>query len=103
MAQVQLCPDAHHDPLKQSLCCERVGPVEKGGGFAYRVPLGNPVVDLTIYDLDAETRSRAIEALRLAIEVEQTNLTFRRLGVHVASWANTVTPKFFGIQLPDKM
>ena len=92
MAQVELCPDAHHDPLKESLCEERVGPVENREGLAYWIPLGNPVVDLTINDLEAETRQRAINALRLAIEIEQINLTFRRLGVHVASWADSVRP-----------
>ena len=51
------------------------------------------IVDLAINDLDSERRNRAIEMVRIAVEVEQTNLTFRRLGVHVASWFNSVTPE----------
>ena len=92
MAEVKLCPDAHHDPLSESRSKERIGPVENGGGYAYYVPMGHPIVDLTVFDLDKETRKRAIEALTLAIQVEQKNLTFRRLGVHVASRCNMVIP-----------
>ena len=92
IAQVELCPDAHHDPLRESRCSEMVGPVEARTGVAYRIPLGNPVVDLTINDLESDSRNRAIETIRIAVDVEQTNLTFRRLGVHVASWFTSVSP-----------
>jgi hypothetical protein len=47
---------------------------------------------LTVFDLNKETRRKAIEALTRAIDVEQRNITFRRLGVHVASWFRTITP-----------
>src|SRR5436190_2545904 len=47
MAQLELCPDKHHDPLKQSRSEQKVG--ADGDGFAYRVPLGNPIVDLTVF------------------------------------------------------
>lgn len=92
MAEVELCPDAHHDPLKESRSKEKIGPAEDAGGYAYYVPMGNPIVDLTVFDLDRETRKKATQALTLAVQVEQTNLTFRRLGVHVASWCKTAIP-----------
>lgn len=91
MTQIELCPDEHHDPLKESRI-DRVGEEGNGDGFAYRVPLGNPIVDLDIFQLTNDNRQRAIEALTIAIDVEQTNLTFRRLGVHVASWFSNVKP-----------
>ena len=90
MNEIALCPDARHDPLKESRSEKQVGP--DGDGYAYRVPLGNPIVELTAFDLDKETRCKAIEALARAVNIEQTNLTFRRLGVHVASWFYEITP-----------
>jgi hypothetical protein len=92
MALIELCADATHDPLKESLCQEKIGPIENGGGNALLVPLGNPVVDVTIPTLDDEIRKRAIRSLRIAIEVEQMNLTLRRLGVHIASWLRNIIP-----------
>ncbi len=56
------------------------------------MPLGNPIVDLTAFDLDKETRRKAIEAVARAVNIEQTDLTFRRLGVHVASWFYEIAP-----------
>jgi len=91
MTQIELCPDEHHDPLKESRG-DRVGKEGNGDGFEYRVPLGNPVVDLDIFQLTNDNRQQATKALTIAIDVEQTNLTFRRLGVHVASWFNKVKP-----------
>jgi hypothetical protein len=84
MTQIELCLDEHHDPLKESRG-NRVGKEGNGDGVDYRVPLGNPIVDLDISQLTKDTRQQAIKALTIAIDVEQTNLTFRRLGVHVAS------------------
>jgi len=92
MTQVELCPDANHDPLKESQSAKPVGRVEDGGGFGYRIPLGNPIVDLTVFDLDTDKRQKAIESLTVATQVERTNLTFRRLGVHAASWFPAITP-----------
>ena len=91
MTQIELCPDEHHDPLKESRG-DRIGKEGHGDGFEYRVPLGNPVVDLDIFQLTKDNRQQAIQALTIAINVEQTNLTFRRLGVYVASWFNEVKP-----------
>jgi hypothetical protein len=99
MNLIELCPGAQHDPLEQSRSDKPIGRVEDGGGFGYRIPLGNPVVALTVPDLQTDKRQNAIETLAIAIQIEQTNLTFRRLGVHAAAWCNSVTPndpKSFG-------
>jgi hypothetical protein len=89
---VELCPDANHDPLKESQSSKLVGKAEHGGGYAYRIPLGNPIVDLDVLELETDKREKAIESVALAIEVEQANITFRRLGVHAASWFPAVVP-----------
>jgi len=86
MHMVELCPDANHDPLKQSRSEEPVGKIEDGGGFKYHIPLGNPIVDLTVLDLKSNMRDKAIESMTKAIALEQVNITFRRLGVQAASW-----------------
>ena len=93
MTQLELCPDENHDPLRESQRDKIGKDGGHGDGFSYRVPLGNPIVDLTIFDLQKDVRKRATEALAIAINVEQTNITFRRLGIHVASWLfNDVKP-----------
>jgi hypothetical protein len=66
------------------------GKDEEGGGFAFEVPLGKPIVDLSVADIKAK-RELAIETLRNSIALEQTNITLRRLGVHIAHWPNNVT------------
>lgn len=90
--KVELCPDADHDPLKQSQSEKPVGKTEDGGGFNYRIPLGNPLVDLNILDLKSDKRDKAIESLAKAIALEQANITFRRLGVQAASWFPVIKP-----------
>jgi hypothetical protein len=91
MTQIELCPDANHDPLKKSKGA-KIGRKGHGDGYTYRVPLGHPIVDLTILQLKKPLIEKAIEALHIAIEVEQKNLTLRRLGVHVASWFPKTIP-----------
>jgi len=89
MASVVLCPDETHDPLRDSRR-EKIG--EGGDGYEYHVPLGRPIVDIHILTLDKNTRSAAIECLRKAVNVEQRNITMRRLGVHVSSWFTDIVP-----------
>jgi len=93
MTQIELCPDENHDPLKDSKG-EKIGKKGHGDGYTYRVPLGRPIVDLTIQQLNNEKPliEKVVEALRIAIEVEQKNLTLRRLGVHVVSWFPATIP-----------
>lgn len=92
MTQIELCPDENHDPLKKSKGAKIGKRREHGDGYTYRVPLGRPIVDLTILQLKKPLLEKAVEALRIAIEVEQKNLTLRRLGVHVASWFPAAMP-----------
>jgi hypothetical protein len=92
MHMVELCPDANHDPLKESQSQKPVGKVEHGGGYVYRIPLGNPIVDLDVFELETAKREKAIESVAMAIELEQANITFRRLGVHAASWFPAIVP-----------
>lgn len=83
--QVEFCPDETHDPLRKSRG-DRLGKEGEGDGYTYRVPLGRPIIEVNILQLEAETRNKARQALGRAIEIEQRNITFRRLGVQVASW-----------------
>jgi hypothetical protein len=89
MFQVELKPDAHHDPLRESRK-GKVGQNQEGGGFAFEVPLGNPIVDLLVSDVKLK-RNQAAETLRNSIALEQMNITLRRLGVHIAHWPNNIT------------
>ncbi|MBE0540430.1 MAG: hypothetical protein IH623_03505 [Verrucomicrobia bacterium] len=92
MTSVVLCPDEEHDPLKESVR-DKVGKEkEHGDGYEYHVPLGNPIVSLSFSDVNQEGRASAIASLTLAINLEQTNITLRRLGVHVASWFPDIQP-----------
>ena len=86
MTQVELCPDAYHDPLKESRSTEPISQSGDGDGYSYRIPLGNPIVDLTVPDLETDKRQAAIDAMEEAVKVEQRNITNRRLGVHICYW-----------------
>lgn len=92
VTQIELCPDEHHDPLKESRRDKVAQGATHGDGFNYRVPLGSPIVDLNIFELQKDSRKFAVEALSKAVHIEQTNLTFRHLGVHIASWFDNVKP-----------
>lgn len=91
VTQIELCPDERHDPLKDSKGA-RIGKKGHGNGYTYRVPLGRPIVDLTIQELQKPISEKARAALHAAIESEQKNLTLRRLGVHVATWFPDAMP-----------
>ena len=91
VTQIELCPEERHDPLEDSRGA-KIGKKGHGDGYTYRVPLGRPIVDLTILQLHTPVFKKAVEALRVAIQTEQKNLTFRRLGVHVASWFPDAAP-----------
>ncbi|OHE85570.1 MAG: hypothetical protein A3G75_13710 [Verrucomicrobia bacterium RIFCSPLOWO2_12_FULL_64_8] len=91
MTEIELCPDARHDPLRKSRRA-RIDKKGKGDGYSYRVPLGNPVVDVTVPELEGEKLDKAREAITVAIRLEQANITYRRLGVHVASWFTDIVP-----------
>lgn len=53
----------------------------------WTVPLGPPVVSMTIQDLDNSDKLDLYrKILSRAINLEQTNITYRRLGVHFSRW-----------------
>jgi hypothetical protein len=86
VSEVRLIPDAVHDPLKDSRedVAEYSG---KGGdGCRYNVPLGLPVVALSIGQLKTEIVDKARASLAKASYVEMRNLTYRRLSVHFSQW-----------------
>lgn len=86
VTEVELCPDDWHDPLKESQSALPVTDLPNcGNGYKFRIPLFNPIVDLTVPDLQ-EKREAAIEALTVAIKAEQRNITNRRLNVHAVTW-----------------
>jgi len=91
VTSIVLCPDANHDPLKESKR-DKIGKGADGDGYEYHVPLGKPIVSVSIADLDKATRASAIASLKSAINLEQMNITLRRLGVHVASWFPDIKP-----------
>src|SRR5262249_5407196 len=59
----------------------------KGGdGCRYNVPLGAPVVALSIIQLKSDVVDKARASLAKASYVEMRNLTYRRLNVHFSQW-----------------
>lgn len=87
MTRVELCPDTWHDPLKNSRSRRRTTKNKDfGDGHSYRVPLFNPIVDLTLSDLETDKRLAAIDAMEEAVKVEQNNITNRRLGIHIVKY-----------------
>jgi hypothetical protein len=90
--EVRLIPDAVHDPLTDS--CENMADYAgKGGdGCRYNVPLGPPVVALSIAELKTDIVDSARVALARASFTEMRNLTYRRLGVHFSQWMLDVPP-----------
>lgn len=86
ITEAELCPEQWHDPLNESRSAIPVTDLANcGDGYKFRIPLFNPIVDLTVSDLH-EKRDAAIDALSVAIEAEQNNITNRRLNVHVVTW-----------------
>ncbi|HWB02959.1 MAG TPA: hypothetical protein VG796_08050 [Verrucomicrobiales bacterium] len=85
---VELCPDKCHDPIRDSQGAK----AEHHEGYEYHIPLREPIVDLDVFQLDKPTRTKAIEALEIAIRVEQENLAWRDLGIHAASWFTDIKP-----------
>lgn len=86
VSEVHLIPDATHDPIKE--CREEVAHYkDKGGdGCRYNIPLGPPIVTLSIDQLKTDIVEKARIALAKAARVEMLNITYRRLNVHFSQW-----------------
>lgn len=95
MTEVVLMPDKTHDPLRASRSAEKLDDKGNGDGFSYAVPLGPPIVQLTMADLeDKEEKvlSRAREALSFAAFYDQVNITYRRSGIQACYWFTNIVP-----------
>ena len=78
VGEITLCPEAAHDIDKQT------DPLALPDGRSlprFLVPLGPPVLDVTVMDLWNDSLDKAVEALANAIHIEQRNLLYRDLDV----------------------
>lgn len=67
-------------------------PAEIGDGFVWEVPLGPPVVSISIDDVEDEAslvKFRGV--LSQALDLDQTNITYRRLNAHHSRWLRRFT------------
>jgi hypothetical protein len=67
-------------------------PADIGDGYVWEVPLGPPVVSISIDDIEDETslvRFRGV--LSQAVDLDQTNITYRRLNAHYSRWLHQFT------------
>jgi hypothetical protein len=85
LAQVELCPEKWHDAISESRSTEPIGKIGDADAYSYRIPLLNPIADLTTTDLKSTKRQAAVDAMEEAVKAEQRNITNRRLGVHVVT------------------
>lgn len=89
VTQIVLAPDETHDPLRASKSHRRVGKIGDGDGYSYRIPLGPPIVALTMSHLrepKKTTLKNARAALTKAVEFEQANISYRRAGAKASYW-----------------
>lgn len=88
--EICLCPDERHDPLRDSRSADVITASKvHGDGYSYRVPLGNPIVKLTMADLEDKKQvniGKAREALSFAAHFDQLNITYRRSGIRTSYW-----------------
>src|SRR5262245_37864526 len=78
---------ANHDILKESqeVVAEYSGK-GKGNGCRYHVAIPQPIVSLTLADLNDISIRAAQSALCKAVRIESRNISYRRLNVHYFEW-----------------
>ena len=86
VTEVRLIPDATHDPLREVRKVVKKFSGHGGDGCSYDIPLGAPVVELSIDQLRTDMVGKARASLAKAAYVEMRNLTYRRLHVHFSQW-----------------
>jgi hypothetical protein len=102
--QVSLLPDKTDEnnivPRPTSRQPSAEWPQGSGDGKIWDIPLGPPIVRVSIDDLeDSEKIAKYISILLERIYLEQQNITYRRLGVHYSKWVAqyTTNEEGFGI------
>ena len=79
IGEIEFVPDATHDPIRESADGEITAPA--GNLPRFKVPLGPPVVDITITDLGTPKFDAAATAMEYAVAMEHRNLVYQFLGV----------------------
>jgi hypothetical protein len=93
---VVLLPDKtdsdHKVPMPSNRLPSREWPQGAGDGRIWDVPLGPPIVHVSIDDLEDKEKIDAYRGILLqTLYLEQENITYRRLGVHYSRWPHQYT------------
>ncbi len=71
-----------------------------GDGRIWDVPLGPPIVHVSINDLEDKEKIDVYRGILLhMLYVEQENITYRRLGVHYSRWPHQYTTNEYPPQI----
>jgi hypothetical protein len=89
IAEITLVPDDASDPRIE---LQRKGKDPQKSKLYYRIPIGNPVVELRGISPSRTDVRNAIEALRIAVALEQQNIVWRNLGLHSVCWFKNPRP-----------
>ena len=94
--QVVLLPDKTDSDNKVPMPTNRLPsgewPQGAGDGRIWDVPLGLPIVHVSIDDLEDKEKVDAYRGILLqTLYLEQENITYRRLGVHYSRWPHQCT------------
>jgi hypothetical protein len=84
IGEIQLCPGEDARDLLGESRLKDVVESAAGRLPCFRVPLGVPVVEVTVNDFGTERFDRAAEALEYAVKMEHRNLVYRNIGVRHA-------------------
>lgn len=87
LGQVNLIPEANHDPVKEVRFFDKKLDGVAGDGHRYDIPLFKPIVEMHITDLnDLLKINEARKRLSWAVDLEQRNIRYRGLFVHHSLW-----------------
>jgi hypothetical protein len=96
IAQAILCPDDPNQTTDQILSPTKENNAEEvnewisnnvGDGLKWKIPLGPALVSISYDDLENQERMNEFRRiLSFALQLEQDNITYRRLFVHISKW-----------------
>lgn len=96
IAQVTLCPDVPCNKEDQVMSPTKENNAEEvsewvsiniGDGKKWTVPLGPALVSISFDDLENQEKMESFrQILSSALQLEQENITYRRLKVHISKW-----------------